>query len=257
MRRLSSNLVLAATDLSGFFECEHKAVLELAVVERTLERPGQNELERKLLEQRGIEHERRVLDFYRNAGLSVTTVSQRPRSDVADLMAAARETDAAMAAGSDVVSQGVLFDGAWLGRPDFLVRQDGHSRFGNYFYEVVDAKLARHAKASAVLQLCAYTDQLARVQQHEPEHLSLALGNEDITPTRLRTADYMAFYRQAKRSLEVFTDGDSSTDPYPEPVEHCGVCPWWRRCEERRRQDDRLTVTTKLEGIGPRSDQDN
>ncbi|HEY3255584.1 MAG TPA: TM0106 family RecB-like putative nuclease, partial [Polyangiaceae bacterium] len=33
---------------------------------------------------------------------------------------------------------------------------------------------------------------------------------------------------------------------YPEPVEHCGVCSWWKRCEDRRRNDDHLSLVAGI-----------
>jgi uncharacterized protein len=50
------------------------------------------------------------------------------------------------------------------------------SRWGPYHYEVADTKLARHVKASAVLQICSYVDQLERLQGVRPEWLHVALG---------------------------------------------------------------------------------
>lgn len=243
----SSTLILSATDLSGFSECEHKTLLDLAVTEKKLERPGQNELERKMLELRGLEHEKRVLEHYEASGREVVRIPQRPRSSESDLVEAAMATEVAMAAGADVVYQGVLFDGSWLGRPDFLVKVEGTSRFGAHSYEVVDAKLAREAKAAAVLQLCAYTDHLARLLEREPAQFWIASGRDDPTPIPLRAADYMAYYRQVKRRLEAFARrGDARTDSYPEPVEHCGVCQWWKHCENRRRADDHLSLVAGI-----------
>ncbi|MEO8903357.1 MAG: hypothetical protein ABI627_17695 [Polyangiaceae bacterium] len=56
----TQELTLSATDLSGFSECKHKTTLDLAVAFGTLKRPGENEIERKMLEKRGFEHEARV-----------------------------------------------------------------------------------------------------------------------------------------------------------------------------------------------------
>src|SRR5688572_11948463 len=165
----SSTLVLSATDLSGFSECEHKTLLDIAVAEKKLERPGQNELERKMRELRGVEHEKRVLEHYEASGRNVVRIAQRPRSSESDVLEAAKATETAMEGGAEVIHQGVLFDGSWLGRPDFLVKVRGTSRFGKHSYEVVDAKLARDARAAAVLQLCAYTDHLGRLQGNAPE----------------------------------------------------------------------------------------
>ena len=71
---------------------------------------------------------------------------------------------------------------ALFGRPDFLVRadllsaRDGELRPGGIHYEVVDAKLARSAKARAVLQTSFYSHLLAGVQGVEPRWMHLALG---------------------------------------------------------------------------------
>src|SRR5262245_54794271 len=62
-------LPLSATELSGFFECEHSTWLNLSVLRGERERPGQNELERWMLEYRGRAHEARLLAWYREQGL--------------------------------------------------------------------------------------------------------------------------------------------------------------------------------------------
>lgn len=245
MHRSASSLILAATDLSAFSECEHKTVLDIAVAEKKLERPWQNELERKFLEKRGVEHERTVLDWYRAEGRAVVTIPSRPGSTSEEFADAARATEAALESAADVVYQGVLFDGAWLGRPDFLVKVPRPSRFGEFGYEVVDAKLARHAKATAVLQLCVYTDHLGRVQASEPERFWIATGGGEV-PQSLRTADFMAYYRQLRGRLQTFVGDSERGAPYPEPVEHCDVCSWWQRCEQRRRGDDHLSLVAGI-----------
>ncbi len=70
----------------------------------------------------------------------------------------------------------------WRGLADFLERQpDGG-------YEVVDTKLARSAKPAHVLQLCFYTEQLARIQGRWPEamHVVNGLGERE----RFRPGDF-------------------------------------------------------------------
>jgi predicted RecB family nuclease len=69
-----------------------------------------------------------------------------------------------------VIYQGTLAGAGLFGRPDFLVRADllaapdGELRPGGRHYEVVDAKLARTAKARAVLQTAFYSRLLAELQ---------------------------------------------------------------------------------------------
>ena len=33
---------------------------------------------------------------------------------------------------------------------------------------------------------------------------------------------------------------------YPEPTEHCPVCRWWGECQERRRNDDHLSLVAGI-----------
>ena len=65
-----------------------------------------------------------------------------------------------MRRGDDVIYQATFFDGRWLGFADFLLRVETPSALGPWSYEVADTKLARHTKASALLQMCSYIEQL-------------------------------------------------------------------------------------------------
>lgn len=237
-------LTLTATDLSGFNECAQKTVLDLAVAFGKLDRPGVNEIERQMLEKRGFEHEARVLAKLREDHADVVQITSG--SDDASRAKAARATEAAMERGADVIAQGVLLGENWFGRPDFLVKEPGTSRFGEHRYAVVDAKLANEAKARAVLQLCAYTELLSALQGAEPEHLYIAPGGAEVSILPLRVADYLSYYRAAKARFEAFVKHDGEHLEYPEPVEHCGVCSYWKRCEDQRRADDHLSLVAGI-----------
>jgi predicted RecB family nuclease len=226
-----------ATELANFLECEHRTVLDRLVRSRKLERPGQTELERDLLRKRGEAHEATVLAHYEGRGLGVVKIPRTPD--------AAEKTLGAMQRGAEVIYQGVLQNGDWVGRPDFLVKRAGKGNPGwGHHYEVVDAKLAQEAKASAVLQLCAYTEQLAGIQGCLPESLHIAPGGQG-EPIPLRVADYLAYYRSIRQRFEAFVALDAPLT-YPEPVEHCAACPWWKRCEDQRRADDHLSLVANI-----------
>jgi predicted RecB family nuclease len=77
----------------------------------------------------------------------------------------------------------------------------------------VDTKLARSTKASALLQICSYVDQLARIQGREPEWMHVALGGSARTVEAHRVADYMAYYRVARRRFE--TGSPTAVPAYP------------------------------------------
>lgn len=245
MRFRDETLLFSATDLASFFECTHKTSLDLRIASGELSRPGQSEIERRMLERRGLEHEKRVLSYYRALGLEPFDVGAQPTTDE-NLVALSELTFAAMQRGEAVIYQGVLFHGDWNGRPDFLLRVDTPSALGSHSYEPMDAKLARSERARAVLQLCVYAELLQHAQGRAPESLWLALGATEIDPLKLHAEKYLAYYRQSKARLNAFVDGASHAVPYPEPCEHCDVCAWWKRCEERRRTDDHLSLVAGL-----------
>src|SRR5439155_7462994 len=120
-----------------------------------------------------------------------------PDGTIAGLSQAHAQTVVATSEGVDVIYQVTFFDGRWRCHPDFLLRIDRPSKLGPYSYEVADAKLARKAKAAAVLQCCVYAEQVAAVQGVEPEHMRLILG--DGSHEELRLKDYAAYYRSVKR----------------------------------------------------------
>src|SRR5207247_11068371 len=136
---------------------------------------------------------------------------------IANLEKAHAKTLAVMQAGADIIYQGAFFDGRWRCHPDFLIRVERPSSLGDYSYEVADAKLARKAKAAAVLQCCVYSEQLAAIQGVDPEHLTLILGND--TEEELRSKDYGAYYRSVKRRFEE-TVLAAAVQTYPDPVDH-------------------------------------
>jgi predicted RecB family nuclease len=250
MKPAAPLLGFSPTALSGFFECQHQTWLELAAARGERQRPGQNEIERLLLEQRGRAHEARVLEHYTRQGLNVVRLSPAPAKDRAGRDAASAATLAAMQAGADIIYQGTLSDGEWTGRPDFLKKAPLATVFGDFGYEVVDAKLARHAQARALIQLCMYTDQVSRLQGRVPERFWIAIGGADesgdtVAPHELRSEDYLAYYRRARARFEAFT-ARAPADTYPEPVEYCDVCRWWKSCETQRREDDHPSLVAGI-----------
>jgi predicted RecB family nuclease len=247
--------VYAATDLVGYLACEHLTQLERAVLANLTKRPERSDPELDIIRKRGFEHEQRFLAELGAAGKSVMAISLDASIDDRgdQLRAAAAETEAAMARGPDVVFQATFFDGTWRGHADFLLRveaPDRPSKWGPYHYEVADTKLARHVKASAVLQICSYVEQLERIQGVRPEWMHVALGGSARTVERLRVDDYMAYYRMARDRFLAAMAGPPAVFPpaatYPEPVDHCDVCRWAIECGIRRRSDDHLSLVAGI-----------
>ena len=256
MQTIDGQPVYAATDLVGFLACEHLTQLERAAMAGMTVRPERVDPELDIIRKRGFQHEQRFLDELRAEGKTVAHIeldgSIEDRGD--QLRAAAAATREAITQGPDVIYQATFFDGTWRGHADFLLRiesPDRPSRFGPYHYEVADTKLARHVKASAVLQICTYVELLTEIQGVEPEWMHVALGGSAHAVERLRVDDYMAYYRAAKaRFLAALDDPSTLAFPsettYPEPVEHCDVCRWAIECGRRRRKDDHLSLVAGI-----------
>ncbi len=215
--------------------------------------------ELEVLRERGEEHERRYRAHLEREGLRVVD-GRYPRDEVAHLgrleriRADADLTLRLMREGVDVIYQATLFDGRWRGYADFLLRTDGASDLGDHHYEVADTKLARKVKGSALLQMCVYSDLLARAQGRMPERMQVALGGSGNRVESERLDDYLAYYRSVKARFEEALGGDQ-TLPYPlpqvpPPVGHCDVCRWEPHCTRLRRGADHLSLVASV-----RSDQ--
>ena len=249
MEIVNDSLVSSATDLVGFLECGHLTSLERAAVSGHLERPVRSDPILDRIAQRGQLHEERFLDSLLAEGFQAMKLDpdlDLPRGQRLDK--GREQTLEAMRAGADIVYQAVLFDGRRLGYADFLRRVERASDLCPWSYEVWDTKLARHAKASAVLQLCMYSDLLRDYQGLAPAEMHLALGGVKGETVSLRVADYAAYYRLAAREFETSLN-ETAVHPMatvPEPVEHCGVCRWSDRCHAQWRAEDDLSLVAGL-----------
>ena len=242
MQLIEGRLIVSPSDLTGFLECEHLIQQELAVTRGELVRPARDDPELEVVTRRGLEHETRHLAHLRAQHGRVAEFPF-PNGSLAALRAAHEQTVHAMREGAEVIYQATFFDGRWRCHADFLLRVERPSLLGDFSYEVADAKLAHKAKPSAILQCCAYSEQLARLQGIDPENFRLILG--DRTEEALRYKDFAAYYRSIRRRFEATVLG-APVITYPDPVDHCDICRWKEVCEQRRRDDDHLSIVARM-----------
>ncbi|WP_454049536.1 TM0106 family RecB-like putative nuclease [Cellulomonas sp. Marseille-Q8402] len=205
-------LAYSATDMADAAACEF-AVLRsldarlgrvepvLRTVDATRQRAG-------VL---GAQHERRVLEghlrqhgpFDPATGQGVLVLA-RPRDTTRESLRAAHDaTLQAVGAGADVVFQAGFFDGRFTGWADFLVREGRHTG-RRPRYAVVDTKLARQERPTALLQVTAYADQLLAAGVDVADDVHLVLGDHVTTSHRLR--DLLPVYRERRRRLQDLLD---------------------------------------------------
>lgn len=183
----------------------------------------------------GTEHERRELDRLRNEFGDAVAIIGRPAYTLAGLAAATSATRRAIAEGAPAVYQAAMFDGRFVGFADFLVRDGEH-------YRVIDTKLARSPKATALLQLAAYADTLAASGVPVAPDAELHLG--DGTIVRYRLGDLIPVYRSQRAQVQRLLDGHYAGGTAVRWEDHeVGACFRCPSCiEQLRATDDLLLV---------------
>src|SRR5260221_1597297 len=217
MRIHHDSLIFSATDLVNFLGCRHASFLD----RRNIDEPAlvaEDDPYLVLLQEKGIEHERRYLDTLRREGRDIVDIAAE--GSLEDRVTRTKE---ARAAGAEVIYQGVLLNGIWHAYADFLVRVPNKSRLGAFSYEPIDTKLSRTAKPKHILQLCVYALLLAAEQGVMPQRLHVVLG--DNSTVALPVADFQYYFDIARRRLDAFIEQLPQTS-VGQPCNHCSQCRW-------------------------------
>ena len=237
-------LTLSASDLANFLACRHRTALDMAVAFGAREKPHvpDDPLVDALVE-RGKVHEARYVETLRHDALEIADLS------AGTFRERCQHTLEAMQHGVDVIVQGALTDGPWMGYPDILQRVERPSVLGAWSYEVADTKLSRETRAGTILQLSLYSDMLATAQGARPEQFHVVTP-DPVTPHQsYRVDDYAAYVRLVREQLlsTVAQDWEQvADDNYPDPVDHCDVCRWRGTCSAKRRADDHLSLVAGI-----------
>lgn len=235
--------LLSPSALNRFLGCEHRTYLDL------LDRRGELQAERRpprmqLLFERGDRHEADVVDGLTDEGHDVLSLDTPDRSP----SERAQSTVEAMRAGREIIHQGCFSRDGRVGYPDFLIRVDEPSELGSWSYEVHDAKLSTRPRPSHVFQLLFYTEELERLQGLRPARMHLILGDGGRPGWRPEdVAAYAEVIREDFVGRHAELAGAEPNPAYPYPVGDCDFCPWWHVCEQRRRDDDHLSLVAGLQ----------
>src|SRR6266403_108331 len=243
MKIFAQQIRLSASDLSNHLACQHLTKLELHVARGKRTPPEWAAPDLAVILERGDRHEK---DYLADLGAKGLTVENLGHIDFKEEERLLAETLALMERGAQVIAQGGLRDGEWFGRPDVLRRVEKPSKRWAWSYEVVDTKLARETKATTILQLSLYSELLAKIQGTMPEFLWVVPPGEGYAGEKYPVLEYAAYYRHVRKRLLMAVEEDAGKDTYPEPVEHCNVCRWFRECDQRRRADDHLSLVAGI-----------
>ncbi|MEO7349246.1 MAG: TM0106 family RecB-like putative nuclease, partial [Terrimesophilobacter sp.] len=189
----------------------------------------------------GNVHEERLRDRYRAEFGDEMVEFERPNNDAESLRDFAVRTREALLTGAPVVFQGVFFDESdpelpFVGYADFLVRQpDGR-------YRVVDSKLSRHVRVTALLQLAAYHEQLQKIVVPVDDTVELILGNDE-SETALVSDVAPVFRRRRARMHAIIAEHRAEGKPVDwndERYSRDGRCKFCK--EPAKAADDLFTV---------------
>jgi len=265
MKISTGQVRLGASDLSNHLACRHVTTLDLQVARGERAAPDWAAPDLKVIQELGLRHEAAYLAHLSKQGLTVENLGHIDHQDEKLLLA---KTLDLMERGAEVIAQGALRDGEWFGRPDVLRRVEKPSARWAWSYEVADTKLARETKATTILQLSLYSELLGKIQGTMPEFLWVVPPGAGFAGEKYRVSEYAAYYRYVKGRLvgavgwgfpavkevasnewRVASKAQTevcATETYPEPVEHCNVCRWFKECDARRRVDDHLSLVAGI-----------
>ena len=250
----NGRVVLSASDMTASSDCEWAFVRRLDKgLGHPITLPEDTDGMRKKAAELGDVHEKKVLARYHErypgevveiAAAEYDPAAANPdESFIAFKNDRKEETLTALANRSKVVFQATFFDGEFQGLADFLVlHADG-------YYEVFDAKLARKAKITALLQLAAYADQLLTAGIPVGPRVHLILGDGQETSHKL--SDIMpVFLKRRSRLRRIIDDrvahkarGGTAVDWNDPEYAMCGRCP---SCEEKIQEHNDLLLVADL-----------
>lgn len=239
MQKIAGKIFLSASDLANFAECSYRTWLDRKHLDHPMQKAKDDE-QMKLVQARGFAHE---ADYFSqlqsNAGSFVEVDDALPVAQRADV------TRRAIQDGIDVIYQGTLCHDDLIGHADFLLKTSQTANAGSS-YEVADTKLARTTKTKFLIQLCFYSDLLAKLTGELPTHMHVILGHG--VRESFKVSEYIHAYRARLAQLRSFLAAypDSAQLPYPSPCEHCNICPWRDQCALRRIEDDHLSSVADI-----------
>ena len=229
--------LLTPSKITAWLDCAHFLTLRHEV-DSGVREPAPNmfgEMAEMLL-QKGLGHERAVLEQYRLDGRDVFEVPDWDRGTESYNQWMDRVGDV-LGAGHDVVFQMPFVHDGVRGIADFLERVVDVD--GNVTYEPVDAKLARkEAKPGHVLQLCFYAEAIAAQTGQPPVQMHIELGS-GVRET-IRVDDVLAYWRRLRTQLAELVAAPSTEQTKPEPCDHCGFCEFEQVCDTEWRAADSL-----------------
>jgi uncharacterized protein len=195
-----------------------------------------------VLQKKGFEHEKKILEGFRARGLRIKENVQFG------------EVATAIMEGYDVIYQAKLTTERFCGDADFIVKEDGE-------YVIYDTKLAREVKPYMIYQLCIYTEALGLILGEIPKKFKIITGLGEIITKN--TFDYFYYFKAVEKEFLHFHDSFEINNP-PLPENYASHGSWSDHAEIELLKRDHLSIVASitrkniqnLEGIGIATVQD-
>ncbi|MFV9473437.1 TM0106 family RecB-like putative nuclease [Advenella sp. RU8] len=245
MYQSNGKLIYSPSDLTTYMSSPFASWMNrwALVCPEEAPQPDEEDALNTMFADKGLAHEAALLTHFQQQGLSIVDIAQDNTGAHNNIARKLQATQTAMQNGVDVIYQAVLQRDPFIGYADFLMKVPGQSRLGNYHYEVWDTKLASVVKPSFVVQLCCYADMLESLQGRRPEHIVVALGNQERE--RLKTDDYYYYYL-ALKSRFLAEQEAFNPNAMPDPADSKSHGRWSGFAERLLQDNDHLSLVANI-----------
>ncbi|NES74571.1 MULTISPECIES: TM0106 family RecB-like putative nuclease [Okeania] len=185
-------------------------------------------------------------------------IYQKPDYPRGDLIAGGKATEVLMAAGIDVIYQGILIIQQssinsfsqnqtinLVSHPVLLIKQPGYSRFGDWVYIPTDIKLSKRPKLEYQIVATFHAQILASIQGVWPEAAWLILRKKGLYKVNLE--------KRIEQMQETISELISMLQNRLEPEvfmtrQKCSICTWYSSCHTVAETQKHLSL---LPGVTP------
>lgn len=243
MYKKSSRYIFSASDLITYMNSPFAAWMARIAIDKPERLQGiekDHDEMMGLLAEKGNEHEELFLQY-----LKEEYGCEHVAEIEDDRRTAAESTKKAMAKGYKVISQAYLERDSFAGFADFLVRREGKSDLGDYYYEAWDTKLSKSTRPYFIVQLCCYSWMLELIQGVIPDEAVVVLG--DRKKERFRIAAHYSYFQSLKqRFLHAQDNFTGDDDTMPDPSLETNFGAWGAYAKQLMEQSDSLALVATI-----------
>lgn len=200
--RAAGQLVFEPSDITTFYQSPYATWME-RLCEVDADYRSLSDLEMGVIQNiehyhrdENNDHVDRLLERLEKQGLVVVRIPELGSKNSECVAEQVEQTRLAAQGGADLIVNGTLQRGAFVGRPRFLVKVAGESDFGDWQYTVWNSQVAY---PNLILELCCYADMLEVMQGRLPDDLVMAPGSN--MAQRFPTKQFIYYYFAHKKAF--------------------------------------------------------